>query len=146
MWKGAEKCQKVWESAETILPFGCCPSVSRATKRGGFQTAGVSGSGLVLPFLSFFVLSQSFGDFADLSGTLRGFSQFVLFRFLGLLTAPTRNSPERVRDTIWTFPEKSGKPPGLETPRLSCSQCTASQQNLNFVAVKTRDFLAIKSR
>ena len=25
-------------------------------------------------------------------------------------------APERVRDTIWTFPEKSGKPPGLETP------------------------------
>ena len=30
-----------------------------------------------------------------------------------------RNSPERVRDTIWTFPEKSGKPPGLETPGLA---------------------------
>ena len=36
--------------------------------------------------------------------------------------APTRNSPERVRDTIWTFPEKSGKHPGLETPRFSFSQ------------------------
>ena len=40
---------------------------------------------------------------------VRGFSRFVLFLFLGLLRAPTRNSPERVRDTIWTFPEKSGK-------------------------------------
>ena len=55
-------------------------------------------------------------------GTLRGFSRFVLFLFLGLLTVPTRNSPERVCDTIWTFPEKSGKHPGLETPRLSFSQ------------------------
>ena len=45
-----------------------------------------------------------------------------VFLFLGLLRAPTRNSPERVRDTIWTFPEKSGKPPGLETPRFSFSQ------------------------
>ena len=46
----------------------------------------------------------------------------VLFLFLGLLSAPTRNSPERVRDTIWTIPEKSGKHPGLETPRFSFSQ------------------------
>ena len=53
---------------------------------------------------------------------VRGFSRFVLFLFLGLLRAPTRNSPERVRDTIWTFPEKSGKHPGLETPRFSFSQ------------------------
>ena len=53
---------------------------------------------------------------------VRGFSRFVLFLFLGLLRAPTRNSPERVRDTIWTFPEKSGKHPGLETPLFSFSQ------------------------
>ena len=51
-----------------------------------------------------------------------GFSRFVLFLFLGLLTAPTRNSPERVRDTIRTFPEKDGNPPGLKTPRFSLSQ------------------------
>ena len=54
-----------------------------------------------------------------------GFSRFVLFLFLGLLRAPTRNSPERVRDTIWTFPEKSGKPPSLETPQFSFSQESA---------------------
>ena len=53
---------------------------------------------------------------------VRGFSRFALFLFLGLLRAPTRNSPERVRDTIWTFPKKSGKRPGLETPRFSFSQ------------------------
>ena len=53
---------------------------------------------------------------------VRGFSRFVPFLFLGLLRAPTRNSPERVRDTIWTVPEKSGKHPGLETPRFSFSQ------------------------
>ena len=53
---------------------------------------------------------------------VRGFSRFVPFLFLGLLRAPTGNSPKRVRDTIWTFPEKSGKPPGLETPRFSFSQ------------------------
>ena len=62
----------------------------------------------------------SFWDFPDFSGTfpicsgiVRGFSRFVPFLFLGLLRAPTRNSPERVCNAIWTFPEKSGKPPGL---------------------------------
>ena len=68
------------------------------------------------------------GQFPDCSGIfrllgmVRGFSRFVPFLFLGLLGAPTRNSPEWVRDTIWTFPAKSGKPPGLETPRFSFSQ------------------------
>ena len=32
------------------------------------------------------------------------------------ITAPARNSPERVRDTIRTFPEKSGKPPPVWKP------------------------------
>ena len=115
---------------------------------GGVSNGGVSWSGLVLPFLSFFVLFCPFlsffvlfcpflsffvlfWDFPDFSGifpicsgTLRGFSRFVLFLFLGLLRAPTRNSPERVRDTIWICPEKSGKHPGLETPRFSFSQKT----------------------
>ena len=82
----------------------------------------------------FFVLFCPFWDFPDFSGifpicsgTVRGFSRFVLFLFLGLLRAPTRNSPERVRDTIWTFPEKSGKHPGLETPRFSFSQAAPSK-------------------
>ena len=35
---------------------------------GGFQTGGVSRSGLVLPFLSFFGLSRFFWDFPDLRG------------------------------------------------------------------------------
>ena len=101
-------------------------SLCQGPPNGGVSNGGVSRSGLVLPFLSFFV---PFWDFADFSGIfpicsamVRGFSRFVLVHFLGLLRAPTRNSPERVRDTIWTFPEKSGKPPGLETPRFSFSQ------------------------
>ena len=60
------------------------------------------------------------GIFPICSGMVRGFSRFVPFLFLGLLYySPTRNSPERVRDTIWTFPEKSGKPPGLASLNLS---------------------------
>ena len=93
---------------------------------GGVSNGRVSRSGLVLPFLSFFVLFGTFPIFLGFSrfarGMVRGFSRLVLFLFLGLLRAPTRNSPERVRDTIWTFPEKSGKHPGLETPQLGFSQ------------------------
>ena len=33
-----------------------------------------------------------------------------------------RNSPERVRDTMRTFPERGGKHPGLETPPLTFPQ------------------------
>ena len=79
---------------------------------------------------------------------VRGFSRFVPFLFLGLLRAPTRNSPERVRDTIWTFPEKVGntrvwKPPGLASESLKRSglqffspdllQCTQDASNLRCV-------------
>ena len=77
-----------------------------------FQTGGfpdLGSSFLFCPFLSFLGLFPRFsGIFPICSGMVRGFSRFVLFLFLGLLRAPTRNSPERVRDTIWTFPEKSG--------------------------------------
>ena len=104
-------------------------SVHQAPLNGAVSNGGVSRSGLVLPFLSFFVLFCPFwgfpnfsGIFPICSGMVQGFSRFVPFLFLGLLRAPTRNSPERVRDTIWTFPEKSGKHPGLEAPRFSFSQ------------------------
>ena len=100
-------------------------SNSRAAKRGCFKRGGFP----IWTCPSFFVLFCPFWDFPDFSGIfpicsgmVRGFSRFALFLFLGLLRAPTRNSPERVRDTIWTFPEKSGKHPGLETPRFGFSQ------------------------
>ena len=76
------------------------------------------------------------GIFPICSGMARGFSRFVPFLFFGLLRAPTGNSPERVRDTIWTFPEKCGKPPGLETPRFSLSQ--GSLANANAMAWDTQ--------
>ena len=99
---------------------------SRAAKRG-VSNGGVSGSGLVLPFCPFW----DFPDFLGFSRFARGFSgifpDWSLFLSLGLLRAPTRNSPERVRGTIWTFPEKSGKHPGLETPRFSFSQFPNAQ-------------------
>ena len=98
---------------------------SRAAKRGCFKRGGFP----IWTCPSFFVLFCPFWDFPDFSGIfpicsgmVRGFSRFALVLFLGLLRAPTRNSPERVRDTIGTFPEKSGKHPGLETPLFSFSQ------------------------
>ena len=45
-----------------------------------------------------------------------GFSRFFLVLFLGPLTAPMRNSPERVRDTIRTFPAKKWKTPWFAKP------------------------------
>ena len=87
-------------------------------KTGGVQTGGFPDLDLSFLFCPFW----DFPDFSEIfpicSGMVWGFSRLVLFLFLGLLRAPTRNSPERVRDTIWTFPEKVGntrvwKPPGL---------------------------------
>ena len=99
--------------------------ISRAAKRGCFKRGGF----LIWTCPSFFVPFCPFWDFPDFSGIfpicsgmVRGFSRFVPFLFRGLSRAPTRNSPGRVRDTIWTFPEKSGKHPGLETPRFSFCQ------------------------
>ena len=103
-------------------------NLSRAAKRGCFKRGGFpiwtcpSFFVLFCPFLSFLDFPDFSGIFPICSGMVRGLSRFVLFLFLGLLRAPTRNSPDRVRDTIWTFPEKSGKHPGLETPRFSFSQ------------------------
>ena len=100
-------------------------SSSKDRYNGGVSNAGGFRSGLVLIprfcqscFGSFPIFCQ---DFPNLFGELlRGFfSEFCpAIPLLGLLTAPTRNSPERVRDTIRTFPEKSGKPPGFSSIRL----------------------------
>ena len=43
-----------------------------------------------------------------LSHFFQGFSRFVVFRFRSPVKGPTRNIPERVRDTIRTFPKKVG--------------------------------------
>ena len=133
---------KSWSSIKMIFPVNlCCRSAAwagnslpelatelfqvRAAKRGCFKRRGFpiwTCPSFFVPFCPFWDFPDFSGIFPICSGTVRGFSRFVLFFFLGLLKAPTRNSPERVRDTIWTFPEKSGKHPGLETPPFSFSQ------------------------
>ena len=88
---------------------------SRAAKRGGFP---------IWTCPSFFVLFCPFWDFPDFSGIfpicsgmVRGFSRFVLFLFLGLLRAPTRNSPERVRPRHnLDLSQKKWEPPGFGNP------------------------------
>ena len=110
--------------------FYCFELISQGPLNGGVSNGGVSRSGLVLPFCPFGTFP---GIFPICPGTLRGFSRLVLFLFLGLLSAPMRNSPERVRDTIWTFPERSGKHPGLETPRFSFSQIREVLANTGYV-------------
>ena len=136
-----------------LFPFiskkfeGSVKRKSQGPLNGGVSNGGVSRSGLVLPLLSFFVLFGTFPIFLGFSrfarGTVRGFSRFVLFLFLGLLRAPTRNSPERVRDTIWTFPQQSGKRPGLETPRFSFSQ--VKRKSLAYFSALPRLFQQSKS-
>ena len=111
-------------------------NLKRAAKRGCFKRGGFP----IWTCPSFFVLFCPFWDFPDFSGIfpicsgmVRGFSRFVPFpSFSALLRAPTRNSLERVRDTIWTFPEESGKHPGLETPRFCFSQGMFQICNNNF--------------
>ena len=120
-----EKIFSVQSSFNSTIPFVVpVPQQSRAAKRGCFKRGGFP----IWTRPSFFVLFCPFGTFPGIfpicTGMVRGFSRLVLFLFLSLLRAPTRNSPERVRDTIWTIPEKSGKHPGLETPRFSFSQPT----------------------
>ena len=96
---------------------------SRAGRQGGVSDVGFFSIWTCPSFLSFLVPCCPFWDFPDFFGISRFFSgSFCPFLFPCLLIwlkAPTRNSPERVRDTIRTFPGKSGKRLGLKTPRFT---------------------------
>ena len=93
--------------------------------RGGFKRGFPDLDSLFLsvPFFVFCPFFVPFGLSRFFSGTFPIFGDFPdwsVSSFLAsysLLKAPMRNSPERVRDTIRTFPAKSGKFPGLETPQ-----------------------------
>ena len=125
-------CETRWETSSPKSPRdGQLQNEigTRSEQDKGRLNGGVSNGGgfpiwtcpsffvLFCPFLS---LSRGFSRFAR--GRSGDFPDWSFSSFLGLLRAPTRNSPERVRDTVWTIPEKSGKHPGLETPRFSFSQ------------------------
>ena len=96
-------------------------SKNQGPLNGGVSNGGFPDLDLSFPFCPFWDFPSFSGIFPICSGMVRGFSRFVPFLFLGLLRAPTRNSPERVRDTIWTFPEKVGNPPVWKPPRFISS-------------------------
>ena len=111
-----------YRNAMTPKSYGLHFFSNQGPPNGGVSNGGVSRSGLVLPdFAGFSVI------FPICSGMVQGFSRFVLFLFLGLLRAPTRNSPERVRNTIWTLPKKVGNPPGWKRPGLASLKITRSE-------------------
>ena len=101
-------CFFSWETEIGKIEWG----VSRRSR--GVSNGGVSRSGLVPPFLSgIFRFARGWsGDFPDSSP----------FLFLGLLRAPTRNSPRKGLRLNLDLSRKKGKPPGLETPRFSFCQ------------------------
>ena len=106
---------------------------SRAAKRGGFRTGGfpdLDSSFLFCPFLSFLGPSRFFRDFPDLLGDGPGIFLIRSFSLSRPIKTTYEEQSERVRDTIWTFPEKSGKHPGLETPRFSFSQAKVSHKRV----------------
>ena len=123
------------------------PRQSRAAKGGGVQTGAFPDLDLSFLFGPLWDFPDFSGIFPICSGMVRGFSRLVLFLFLGLLRAPTRNSPERVRDTIWTFPQESGwKPPCLASlktgPRIPVSWKRGSRgpTNPHFPSAWKREF------
>ena len=77
---------------------------------GGLQTGwfpDLDLSFLFCLFLSFLGLSRFVRDFPDLSGDSSGIFPICPFPLSRPIKkkAPMRNSPERVRDTVWTFPK-----------------------------------------
>ena len=95
---------------------------------GGVSNGGVSRSGLVLPFLSFLGLSRFFWDFPDLRGNGSGIFPICPFP----LSRPIKSSYEEQsrkgpRHNL-DLSRKSGKHPGLETPRFSFSQYEMSHE------------------
>ena len=91
---------------------------------GGVSNRGVSSSGLVLPFLSFFVLICPFCpflDFPDFSGMVRGFSRFVPFLSRPIKSTYEEQSRKAPRHNLdlsrknWETPPV-WKPPGLASP------------------------------
>ena len=92
---------------------------SRAAKRWGFKPGGFPDQGLVLPFLSFFVLIGTFLIFPGFSRFARGWSgdfpDSSLFSFSAYQEHLRGTVPKGSATQSGPFPEKSGKPSGLET-------------------------------
>ena len=112
--KGPQKATKVHNCRQL------CAHCREWFQTGGFPDLDLSF--LFGTFLSFLGLPRFLWDFPDLLGD--GPGNFPIHPFS--LSRPMKNTPEEQSRkgprAIWTFPERSGKPPGLETPRFSFSQ------------------------
>ena len=98
------------------------------------------------------VTKLDFPDFSRICTIFRGFSRLVLFLFLSLLEAPRRKVPDRVRDTIRTFPEKSGKtllvwkPPSLPSLDHHLTDTFRTLQNYSPGMVLTSNTMCFSQR
>ena len=129
IWVGLEPA----EFQVTSGIFGNFRGPRNLKRGGGVQTGGFPIWIFVLPFLSFFVLFCPFSGifvffcpFLGLSRFLRDFPRLSFPLCRPIITAPTRNSPERVRDTIGTFPEERGNPPVWKLPGLASLQTSGN--------------------
>ena len=92
---------------------------------GGVSNGGVSRSGLVLPFcpfLSFLGLSRFFWDFPDLLGDGPGIFPICPFPLSRPIKSTHEEQSRKGPRHNLDLSRKSGKHPGLETPRFSFSQ------------------------
>ena len=92
---------------------------------GGVSNGGVSRSGLVLPFLSFFVLFGTFPIFLglpDLLGDGPGIFPICPFPLSRPIKSTYEEQSRKGPRHNLDLSQKSGKHPGLETPRFSFSQ------------------------
>ena len=101
--------------------FSLGPWFSRAAN-GWVSNGGVSRSGLVLPFLSFFVLFGTFPIFPGFSRFVRGLSGDFPIRPVPLSRPIKSAYEEQSRKGPRHNLDLSRKPPGLETPRFSFPQ------------------------
>ena len=105
-----DKCSEIFPEIQGPLNGG---GVSNGG--GGVSNRGVSRSGLVLPFLSFFVLFGAFPIFPGFSRFARGWSPDFSFSSFSAYE-------QHLRGTVDLSRKKVGNPLGLETPQCSFSQ------------------------
>ena len=137
--------RKAWKSSGLVFQYSaigdtisCDALYFQGPLNGGLSNGGFPDLDVFVLFCPFSGLSRffivsflfcPFWDFPDFSeifpicpGMVWGFSRFALFLFLGLSTAPTRNSPESGPFPKKKFgnPPRFGNPPGL----ASLNYCT----------------------
>ena len=147
--KGLPSCAhtSVHESARE----GCLLCQSPTKKEplnGGVSNGGVSRSGLVLPFLSFFVLFRErfFWDFPDLLGDGLGIFPICPFPLSRPIKSTYEEQSRKGPRHNLDLARKSGKHPGLETPRFSFSQTNKGSYVSAHVSTHARAHTSVHER